>query len=242
MISVVPSLVKYETPVLLPRIQEGGGASSKPKAKKEASRGENDKAAPRPEDVLYSIIPPREFEQDGQRWVQYPSSTPATRLDVINLQETLDELLVQRQARETGICPIREELYSQAFDELIRQVTINCAERGLLLLRVRDEIRMTLDAYRSIYESSAAFGMRKALHAEQNRVKLEAQVFALEREKQALQQQVLDLEEECKQMEDAEMQRREAVEQKHAEEINYFRRTYQTLTANMQTVVNPTKT
>jgi dynein light intermediate chain len=26
-------------------------------------------------------------------------------------------------------------------------VTINCAERGLLLLRVRDEIRMTIAAY-----------------------------------------------------------------------------------------------
>ena len=51
------------------------------------------------------------------------------------------------QARETGICPIREELYAQTFDELIRQVTINCAERGLLLLRVRDEMRMTIAAY-----------------------------------------------------------------------------------------------
>ena len=51
------------------------------------------------------------------------------------------------QARETGICPVREELYAQCFDELIRQVTINCAERGLLLLRVRDEMRMTVAAY-----------------------------------------------------------------------------------------------
>ena len=50
------------------------------------------------------------------------SSTPATRLDVINLQEELDRKLQQRQARETGICPVREELYSQTFDELIRQV------------------------------------------------------------------------------------------------------------------------
>jgi dynein light intermediate chain len=51
------------------------------------------------------------------------------------------------QARETGICPVREELYSQCLDELIRQVTISCAERGLLLLRVRDEMRMTTAAY-----------------------------------------------------------------------------------------------
>jgi hypothetical protein len=42
---------------------------------------------------------------------------------------------------------VREELYAQCCDELIRQVTINCAERGLLLLRVRDEMRMTIAAY-----------------------------------------------------------------------------------------------
>ena len=58
-------------------------------------------------------------------------------------------------------------------DELIRQVTINCAERGLLLLRVRDEIRMTIAAYQTLYESSVAFGMRKALQAEQGKADTE---------------------------------------------------------------------
>jgi len=61
-------------------------------------------------------------------------------------------------------------------DELIRQVTINCAERGLLLLRVRDEIRMTIAAYQTLYESSVAFGMRKALQAEQGKADMENKV------------------------------------------------------------------
>ena len=83
------------------------------------------------------------------------------------MQEQLDQKLEQRQARETGICQVRRELYAQCFDELIRQCTINCVERGLLLLRVRDELRMTLHAYQTLYESSIAFGIRKALQAEQ---------------------------------------------------------------------------
>ncbi len=90
-------------------------------------------------------------------------------MDVINLQEDLDKRLLSRQARETGICPIREELYAQCFDELIRQITIQCAERGFLLVRVRDEIKMTMDAYQTLYESSIAYGMRKALMAEQRK-------------------------------------------------------------------------
>lgn len=64
-------------------------------------------------------------------------------------------------------------------DELIRQVTINCAERGLLLLRVRDEIRMTIAAYQTLYESSVAFGMRKALQAEQGKADMERKVKKL---------------------------------------------------------------
>ena len=51
-----------------------------------------------------------------------------------------------------AIC--RQSLVMSCYlDELIRQVTINCAERGILLLRVRDEIRMTIAAYQTLYES-----------------------------------------------------------------------------------------
>ena len=56
-----------------------------------------------------------------------------------------------------------------SLDELIRQVTVDCAERGLLLLRVRDEIRMTTAAYRTLYETSVDFGKKKAVEAERGK-------------------------------------------------------------------------
>ncbi|RYG43442.1 hypothetical protein EON68_00405 [archaeon] len=62
-------------------------------------------------------------------------------------------------------------------DELIRQVTINAPERGLLLLRVRDEIRMTLDAYKTLYNSSVTFGIRKQMQAEIGIPEMEAQIL-----------------------------------------------------------------
>lgn len=79
----------------------------------------------------------------------------------------------------SGILTLTVTLSGKVFDELIRQVTINCAERGLLLLRVRDEIRMTIAAYQTLYESSVAFGMRKALQAEQGRADMERQVSSV---------------------------------------------------------------
>jgi dynein light intermediate chain len=47
------------------------------------------KAQQATEDILGSIIPPREFTDNGQLWVQQVSSAPATRLDVITLQVCL---------------------------------------------------------------------------------------------------------------------------------------------------------
>ena len=172
------SLVKYNTPTL---VSKGAGKKDKKGGAKQTTQTE---------DILNSILPPREWTEDGQLWVQYVSSTPATRMDVLNLQDQLDHQLQSRQARETGICPVREELYSQCFDELIRQITINCAERGLLLLRVRDEMRMTISAYESLYESSIAYGIRKALIAEQKRTDLTLKLKQLNENKKDLQSQI----------------------------------------------------
>lgn len=55
---------------------------------------------------------------------------------------------------------------------MIRQVTINCAERGLLLLRVRDEIRLTILSFHSLLESAIAYGIRKAILLEKQKIDL----------------------------------------------------------------------
>eukprot|EP00922_Rhytidocystis_sp_ex-Travisia-forbesii_P056479 GHVS01083600.1.p2 GENE.GHVS01083600.1~~GHVS01083600.1.p2 ORF type:complete len:136 (+),score=34.57 GHVS01083600.1:339-746(+) len=117
------SLVKYNTPILISSSSRSRKPKAKPKDKRaDGGGGSTSSVVNQTEDILNSILPPREWTEDDQLWVQHASSTPATRIDVINLQEELDKRLLQRQARETGICPIREELYSQCFDELIRQV------------------------------------------------------------------------------------------------------------------------
>ena len=100
------SLVKYDTPILV--------STSKGNKKNKKKLPPIEKTTPASnEDLLNSILPPREFTISGQLWIQYVSSTPATRVDVVNLKNDLDSKLQQRQAIETGICPIREELYSQ---------------------------------------------------------------------------------------------------------------------------------
>jgi dynein light intermediate chain, axonemal len=104
------SLVKYDTPVVV--------LGHKAKLVKPVSTRVDSKAPlPSTDDILATLLPPRSWKEDGQLWTQHVSSTPATKIDVVNLQEALDLRLQQRQARETGICPIREELYAQTFGE-----------------------------------------------------------------------------------------------------------------------------
>ena len=234
MASMIPphdSLVKYHSPVVVTTAR-----AAPKKGKKGPATPE--KASTQTEDILNSILPPREWTEDGTLWVQYVSSTPATRLDVVNLQESLDRKLQQRQARETGICPVREELYAQCFDEVIRQVTINCAERGLLLLRVRDEVRMTIAAYQTLYESSIAFGMRKALTAEHTKAELNNKVRTLEAEREDLEGQVKELQERCESIKDREAKRREEDDAAHAEEVDKFKKINEQLKANLEAMLS----
>ena len=98
------------------------------------------------ESILDSILPPRQFQQGGRDLVQFVSKQPASRPQLRALRDLLEEKLLCRQARQEGICQVRRELYSQCLEEIIRQLTLICPDRGLLLLRIRDEFRLTLHA------------------------------------------------------------------------------------------------
>lgn len=205
------SLVKYSKPLYVP------------KGSKEA-RGRTadtqDTVVSNTQDILNSILPPLEYVRNNKTYREYVLSTPATKADVIALQKELDNKLQIRRARETGICPVREELYAQCFDELIRQITIICSHRGLLLVRVRDDMRMTIQAYQTLYESSLAFGMRFALKGEQNRTMWHNQIAELTDEIEGLEDDVNSLETSIRMIEEEEKKTREAETTHHQNEVN----------------------
>lgn len=69
------------------------------------SNNQPSRITPQTEDILNAILPPREWTDEGKLWVQYVSPTPATRLDVINTQETLDQRLLARQVQTHARTP-----------------------------------------------------------------------------------------------------------------------------------------
>lgn len=140
------------------------------------------------------------------------------------MHEQLDRKLSERRARERGICPVREEIYAQCLDELIRQVTLdNSPERGLLLLRVRDELQMTRDAYKSLFSHSVAFGLKKQLKSEAGLPELESQVKELEDEKVKLELQVTELRNMLEMVEKRENERKAADDKRRKEETEFLK-------------------
>ena len=172
---------------------------------------------------MNSIFLPKEWEENGKKFIQYVSQEPGTREKARDLFKALDLKIKEREAREKGICTVREELYSQCFDEIIRQVTIECPERGLLLLKVRDEIKNTISSYRTLYESAILFGIRKQLESEVGKDALKKEISELERKKIELINQKIELDNKIKQF-DKENEERTKMENSKREEESAFLR------------------
>lgn len=113
--------------------------------------------------LLSILVPPRVSVRDGGRKVvEYASANPSTRFQVLQLQDSLNATLVARQARTSGLCPIRAAVFHDLFSELIRQVAVDSPSRGVVLSRLRDELEMREEGYRVLCDSGVRFGALKA--------------------------------------------------------------------------------
>lgn len=192
---------------------------------------------PSQESILNAILPPREWVENGKQYVQYVSHQQASRVDVARLREQLDQKLMERQARESGICPVREELFSQCFDEIIRQVCLSEPERGLLLLRVRDEIKMTISAYQTLYQSSVTFAMRKQIQAEEGKADLDNRIEEYEVRRQQQADKIIELNAKIDAINQRQGVRKIIDQEKSSEEIKYLNHQKQHLERFLKSVM-----
>ena len=124
------------------------------------------------------------------------------------LNSALEEMLTTSM----GICQTRKELFGQLFEELIRQEMIACKvncrfcrnkcisrphaknqylkyiqEKGMLLLRIRTELKQTLMSYQELFEKSIVWGRQKMVESEMGWERLVAR-------REELQAEVRDME------------------------------------------------
>lgn len=107
----------------------------------------------------------------------------------------------------------------------------------MLLLRVRDEINMRDEAYETLYCSSVAFGMRKALQAQEGKEQLQERILQLEEEKTLIESAITDMKIKADQAERRNAELRESEEKKHAEEIAFLKKTNSQLKSQLEGII-----
>lgn len=235
-ITLINSLVKYDTPYLISSTSKNRKTLEDLKETEEQSNQYLRNIINKDEDeslinfkysvkdALNRLLPPKKITDKDQEWVQYVTCNPVAKADVVNLQENLERRLQTEQARETGICPIREKLYQECFDELIRQITLNCLERGILLTRIKKELNMTMNSYQSLYESSIAYGIRTLLLAEEEKKKLNDEIENVEKECENLESEIAEIDAKLKEHKESDDKLRKEQKIEHQQAIDEQRK------------------
>jgi len=109
-------------------------------------------------------------------------------------------------------------------DEIIRQVALGGApERALLLLRARDQLKLTLEAYRLLHEASVAWGVKKHVAGEEGLEALRASIAGATTRKRELEARALCLRAGIDAAEKRAVERRALDERRRHEELAYLR-------------------
>ncbi|KAG5850917.1 hypothetical protein ANANG_G00087460 [Anguilla anguilla] len=91
------------------------------------------------------------LEDEEKRLRVFPSMKPSSRLEVLQLKKVMDEMLdkagvnqehaeLENLSQMEGLLElvrVEQDIYNTIFHELIRQVSVHCAERGQLLAKLR---------------------------------------------------------------------------------------------------------
>ncbi|KAK2716499.1 uncharacterized protein LOC136039297 [Artemia franciscana] len=224
------SLLSYKKPVLVTNNFCEGSTST----------GKTDESGLICQETLNSILRPRTWiDDEGAAWMQEVSSTPGSRTDVIALRERLNYKLRQRQSRPVGFCPIRRELYSQCFDELIRQTSINCSESGLLLVEVRDEISTSMNALIQLYESAVAYTVSKDLKFQKDEEGVKNNIDDLKNKIQGLETELKSLHIQFEREKEEMEEKFKLKEGELLSQIESLENTNKTIKATLQSLLTP---
>ncbi|KAM9358391.1 axonemal dynein light chain domain-containing protein 1 [Symphorus nematophorus] len=100
-----------------------------------------------------------QLQDDKQKLRVFPSLRPSGRQEVVQLMRIMDDMLlkagVDQQSEELTeisqmeglleLVKVEQNIYNIVFHELIRQVSVNCAERGQLLAKLRQRYQSLLE-------------------------------------------------------------------------------------------------
>lgn len=147
----------------------------------------------------------------------------ADRMDVINLQERVLQLLEEGRARPAGICPVREGVYDAALAEITRQVAVLCPERGLLLSELRREMGETDTTYDLLFDAACQYAVRKAISRDLGRTMLQ-EMEDMAAEVRTAENRVAELRAKYEGQQKRAVETRAAAQRVHEEEVAFIKK------------------
>lgn len=177
------------------------------------------------EEALARLFPPTEagLDSDGNMKASVASTGYIDRMTVIHLQDSIDKRVKELEARPIGVDPIREGIYADALNEIIRQVAVLCPERGMLLAELRDEVQETNDTYDLLFDSACQYATRKGIERDLKRT-MQKQQNELTSEVRRLENRVHELRAKYDGIDKRFNEQRAAEEKVHQEEVQFLKK------------------
>ncbi|GIY57004.1 uncharacterized protein CEXT_54711 [Caerostris extrusa] len=96
-----------------------------------------------------------------QTTFRYVSTKQSTLFEIIDLQNCFDDKLNEYKKKSQDSVHNIRGLHHQLFEELIRQETVVCPERGQLLKSILDEQLRALDSLKKCYKGVFSYAVCK---------------------------------------------------------------------------------
>ncbi|VDM34611.1 unnamed protein product [Hydatigera taeniaeformis] len=163
--------------------------------------------------------------------------TQASPMELVSLLNDLRMTLCQRAARTRPPCHVREETLHCLARELLRQLIIECPERGLLFKQVLEEHYNIIESYTVLMQHNDAFMCRKNLQAFHIKSAQLTKIQYLEDEIDVLRHQAKALKEAAERLEKKYQEERIIVQTQRQNELRYLRQLGEQLKVNIRTVI-----
>ncbi|KAF8564455.1 hypothetical protein P879_05726 [Paragonimus westermani] len=191
--------------------------------------------------TLEQLFEPVKYKELGTKWVKHVFTKQATPLEMNQLDQDVDRILKIRCSRKKALCFIREDVLEDLLKEILRQVTIDCPERGMLLRRILDHYKMEFAAYETLLRFANAFVGRKRTAWQHWKNERQQKIEELEETKRILEFQSAELKHKVDQLERKNQEVRMKRDAARQEEIKFHKMRGEHLRAQMDISVLPNK-
>ncbi|KAF5399813.1 Dynein light intermediate chain axonemal [Paragonimus heterotremus] len=174
--------------------------------------------------TLEQLFEPVRYKELGTKWVKHVFTKQATPLEMKQLEQEVDRLLRIRCSRKKPLCLIREDVLEDLIKEILRQVTIDCPEQGMLLKRILDHYKMEFVAYETLLRFANAFVGRKRTAWQHWKKDRQKKIAELEETKRILEFQSAELKHKVDQLERKNQEAKMKRDAARQEEIKFHKK------------------